>query len=191
MHLKSKQVAWCGIIMAIAVILQVSAGIIETSSFFLLAAASFLAGCVQRKFGLKISIAFSIGAFILGIILAPQKLYCFTFAGFCVYVLLAEYFRKKRHSYMDNDKIIKMSTEYIIKGVIYHIILAAALFISFNITGLDIIFSKELLQRIKGMSLPVMIIAAILLAEALWLIFDKAYIFFQERYGYIVCGRDE
>ena len=50
LHLKSKQVAWCGVIMAIAVILQICAGVIETSSFFLLALASFLAGCVERKF---------------------------------------------------------------------------------------------------------------------------------------------
>ena len=95
MHLKSKQVAWCGIIMAFTVILQIASGIIETSSLFLLAAASFLAGCVERKFGTVTALGFSIGAFILGVILAPQKLYCFTFAGFCVYVLVAEYFRQK------------------------------------------------------------------------------------------------
>ena len=79
MHLKSKQVAWCGIIMAFTVILQIASGIIETSSLFLLAAASFLAGCVERKFGTVTALGFSIGAFILGVILAPQKLYCFTF----------------------------------------------------------------------------------------------------------------
>ena len=75
LHLKSKQVAWCGVIMAIAVILQICAGVIETSSFFLLALASFLAGCVERKFDIKTAAVFCSGAVVLGVILAPQKLY--------------------------------------------------------------------------------------------------------------------
>ena len=104
LHLKSKQVAWCGVIMAIAVILQICAGVIETSSFFLLALASFLAGCVERKFDIKTAAVFCSGAVVLGVILAPQKLYCFTYAGFCVYVLAAEYFRGKNGSIKNSDK---------------------------------------------------------------------------------------
>ena len=193
LHVKSKQVAWCGIIMAITVILQVFAGIIETSSLFLLAAASFLTGCVERKFGIKTAISFLLGASLLGFILAPQKLYCFTFAGFGIYVLVAEFFREK--SLSDSGKsdfsiLKKCSTQYLVKGIIYHLMLIIALFLAFKITGMEIIFSADFMDKIKDMPVFVIAIIGVILAEALWLVFDKAYLFFQERYGIIVCGRE-
>ena len=190
LHLKSKQVAWCGVIMAIAVILQICAGVIETSSFFLLALASFLAGCVERKFDIKTAAVFCSGAVVLGVILAPQKLYCFTYAGFCVYVLAAEYFRGKNGSIKNSDKAEKIMNnikiQYIIKGIIYHVLLIAAVFVSVKISGLEIIFSADFIEKIKHMP----VFAAVIAAELLWFIFDRAYIFFQERYGIIVCGRE-
>ena len=194
LHLKSKQVAWCGVIMAIAVILQICAGVIETSSFFLLALASFLAGCVERKFGLKTSAGFCFGAAVLGFILAPQKLYCFTYAGFCVYVLATEYFRGKNGSIKNSDKaenfMDNIRVQYIIKGIIYHVLLIAAVFVSAKISGLEVIFSADFIEKIKQLPVVVVIFAAVIAAELLWFIFDKAYIFFQERYGIIVCGRE-
>lgn len=194
LHLKSKQVAWCGVIMAIAVILQICAGVIETSSFFLLALASFLAGCVERKFGLKTAAGFCFGAAVLGFILAPQKLYCFTYAGFCVYVLATEYFRGKNGSIKNSDKaenfMDNIRVQYIIKGIIYHVLLIAAVFVSAKISGLEVIFSADFIEKIKQLPVVVVIFAAVIAAELLWFIFDKAYIFFQERYGIIVCGRE-
>ena len=194
LHLKSKQAAWCGVIMAIAVILQICAGVIETSSFFLLALASFLAGCVERKFGLKTAVCFCFGAAVLGFILAPQKLYCFTYAGFCVYVLAAEYFREKNGSIKNSDRaenfMDNIRMQYIIKGIIYHVLLIAAVFVSTKISGLEVIFSVDFIQKTKHMPVFVVIFAAVIAAELLWFIFDKAYLFFQERYGIIVCGRE-
>lgn len=194
LHLKSGQVAWCGVIMAITVILQILAGVIETSSFFLLAAASFLTGCTERKFGIKTAVSFSAGAVILGFILAPQKLYCFTYAGFCIYVLVAEYFRQKNILNGNPDNKRKVSDtfklQYIIKGVIYHVLLIGAVFISVKISGLEFIFSDEFIEKIKTMPVYFVIIAGVIAAELLWFIFDRAYIFFQERYGIIVCGRE-
>ncbi len=180
--------------MAIAVILQICAGVIETSSFFLLALASFLAGCVERKFGLKTAAGFCFGAAVLGFILAPQKLYCFTYAGFCVYVLATEYFRGKNGSIKNSDKaenfMDNIRVQYIIKGIIYHVLLIAAVFVSAKISGLEVIFSADFIEKIKQLPVVVVIFAAVIAAELLWFIFDKAYIFFQERYGIIVCGRE-
>ena len=194
LHLRSGHIAWCGVIMAISVILQISAGVIETSSFFLLAAASFLTGCIERKCGIKMAAGFSVGAVILGFILAPQKLYCFTYAGFCVYVLVAEYFRRKKelcqNSELKRNLTYDLRVQYIIKGILYHILLIVAVFISVKIGGFEFIFSNEFIEKIKTTPLYIIIIAGIIAAELLWLIFDKAYIFFQERYGIIVCGRE-
>lgn len=180
--------------MAITVILQILAGVIETSSFFLLAAASFLTGCTERKFGVKTAVSFSAGAVILGFILAPQKLYCFTYAGFCIYVLVAEYFRQKNILNGNSDNKRKVSDnfklQYIIKGVVYHVLLIGAVFISVKISGLEFIFSDEFIEKIETMPVYFVIIAGVIAAELLWFIFDRAYIFFQERYGIIVCGRE-
>ena len=156
--------------------------------------ASFLAGCVERKFDIKTAAVFCSGAVVLGVILAPQKLYCFTYAGFCVYVLAAEYFRGKNGSIKNSDKAEKIMNnikiQYIIKGIIYHVLLIAAVFVSVKISGLEIIFSADFIEKIKHMPVFAVVFAAVIAAELLWFIFDRAYIFFQERYGIIVCGRE-
>ena len=159
LHLKSKEAAYGGIMMALAVILIILSGIIEQSSLFLLAAASFITGVIQRRFSVKLSTAFIAGTFIVGMFLAPQKLYCFTFAGFSVYVSIAEYLRQKD---------MPFAVCIVIKGICYHI--------------LDILFAEGWVKKLSG--IPVLfIIVAVAAAEALWIIFDKAYIFFQDRYG--------
>ena len=159
--------------MALAVILIILSGVIEQSSLFLLAAASFITGLFQRRFSIRAGIAFIIGTFLIGFFLAPQKLHCFTFAGFSVYVAVAEYLRSKK---------VSSVTSMIIKGICYHILLAVALITVNYFIGFDLLFSDKWIKKLFG--IPVIFaIAAVIIAEALWLIFDKAYTFFQERYG--------
>ena len=69
--------------------------------------------------------------------------------------------------------------------------LIAALVISFTVTGLDVIFSKNMIEKAKDMPVFIIIILGVLCAEFLWFVFDRAYIFFQDRYGLIVCGRED
>ncbi len=169
MHVKSKEIAWGGIMMALAAILIALSGVIESSSLFLLAAASFLTGMVERRISIKASILFMAGAFLVGFFIAPQKLYCFTFAGFSVYVALAEFFRKR------NGGV----AVWIAKGACYHILLATALVLIKYFFGFD---TYGILGRLGGVTAFSFIIAAAA-AEALWIIFDRAYIFFMNRYG--------
>ena len=82
------------------------------AALFLLAAASFITGVIQRRFSVKLSASFIAGTFIVGMFLAPQKLYCFTFAGFSVYVSIAEYLRQKD---------MPFAVCIVIKGICYHI----------------------------------------------------------------------
>ena len=58
-------------------------------------------------------------------------------------------------------------------------------------SGLDVIFSKNMIEKAKDMPVFIIIILGVLCAEFLWLVFDRAYIFFQDRYGLIVCGRED
>lgn len=170
LHLKSEEAAWGGIMMALAVILIVLSGVIEQSSLFLLAAASFITGLFQRRFSVRAGTAFIIGTFLIGFFLAPQKLYCFTFAGFSVYVAVAEYLRGKK---------VSGAFSMVIKGICYHILLAAALISVKYFIGFDLLFSDGWIKKLSG--IPVLFVTvAVIAAEALWLIFDKAYIFFRK-----------
>ena len=173
LHLKSKEAAYGGVMMALAVILIVLSGVIEQSSLFLLAAASFITGVIQQRFSVKSGVAFIAGTFIVSMFLAPQKLHCFTFAGFSVYVSIAGYLRQKD---------VPFAVCIVVKGICYHILLVLALVATKYFIGFDILFSEGWIKKLSG--IPVLfIIVAVAAAEALWLIFDKAYIFFQERYG--------
>ncbi len=171
--MKSKEVAWSGITMALTVILIVLSGVIESSSLFILALASFATGIVERKFSLRTGIAFTIGAALIGFFVAPQKLYVFTYLGFSIYVVVAEYFR---------DKKIYGIKPFVIKGVLYHVLLAAAVALVNCFVGFDMFLENSFINNISKIQVLYYLVLFVF-AEALWILFDKAYIFFQERYG--------
>ncbi len=53
--------------------------------------------------------------------------------------------------------------------------------------GFDAIFQEGWVDKLAGM--PLLFLAvAIAAAEILWIVFDRAYIFFQDRYGSILEG---
>ena len=75
MHVKAKTMAFSGLLLALTVIFMVLGSVIETSTLFLLAAASFFVGIIIREFGLRIGAAFYAAGVILGFITAPNKFY--------------------------------------------------------------------------------------------------------------------
>ena len=116
MHIRSKEIAYMGMLMAVAIVFILIGCYFDVSTIFFLAAASFLAGCVERNLSLVKAMIFVIGTTIIGLILSPQKLYLVTFFGFCVYVLLAERIQEKeeqgqtsflvKRTYMDQRSCI-------------------------------------------------------------------------------------
>lgn len=187
MHLKSKGLAYTGVWMALAVILIILSSLVESSSMFLLAAASFLTGVVQRRFRFRAAACFGMGTFVLGLILAPNKLYCFTYLAFSVYVILAEWFREKKKDQAEEKRekngrrLSGMAGEWIAKGIVYHLLLAVSLIAVWKLVGPAGIVSEEWLGRLEKNR--VLLIIPVMGAEILWLLFDRAYLFFQERYG--------
>lgn len=186
MFLKSKEIAYVGIVMAIAVVLVTLGGYFEVSTLFFLAAAAFLGGCVEKNTNLMASVAFLIGSTLLGFILAPQKFYIATFFGFCVYVIVAEYFEIKMQK---QDKKSPMVFVWIIKCVLYHVMLVAALFLMQKLMGFDMLFSAGIFKWIKGNNILIAVVGVIG-AEGLWIVFDRAYIYFQRRYGHFLTMRE-
>ena len=76
MHVKAKKMAFGGMLLALTIVCMLLGSIIETSTLFLLAAASFFVGIVLREFGEKTGIAFYIAGVLLGLIVAPNKFRC-------------------------------------------------------------------------------------------------------------------
>ena len=81
MHVKAKTMAFSGLLLALTVIFMVLGSVIETSTLFLLAAASFFVGIIIREFGLRIGAAFYAAGVILGFITAPNKFLCVYICG--------------------------------------------------------------------------------------------------------------
>ena len=86
MHVKAKTVALGGLLLALTIVFMALGSFIETSTLFLLAAASFFVGIAVREFGLRVGAAFYIAAVLLGFITAPNKFYVITFAAMGFYI---------------------------------------------------------------------------------------------------------
>ena len=87
MHVKAKTVALGGLLLALTIVFMALGSVIETSTLFLLAAASFFVGIVIREFGLAAGGAFYLAAVLLGFFVAPNKFYVLTFAAMGFYIL--------------------------------------------------------------------------------------------------------
>ena len=90
MHVKAKKMAFSGMLLALTIVCMLLGSIIETSTLFLLAAASYFVGIVLREFGEKTGIAFYLAGVLLGLIAAPNKFYVVSYAAMGFYILAIE-----------------------------------------------------------------------------------------------------
>ena len=121
MHVKAKTMAFGGLLLALTIVFMALGSIIETSTLFLLAAASFFVGIVIRESGLKTGAAFYIAAVLLGFITAPNKFYVFTFAamGFYIWGIEAVWRLLEKRPQMPKRRIIFWISKYIIFNIVY------------------------------------------------------------------------
>lgn len=147
--------------MALAVLCIVLSGILEFNTLFLLAAASFFVGVMIREGGLAAGLAFYVGAVALGLLLAPQKLYCVTFAAMGGYILgteglfcLAGRWRRGRQMFW-----------WIGKFIVFNLLYLPALFIFPRLIFVD---------GIQGIWRWIAVAAG----QILFLIYDQAYGYF-------------
>ena len=80
------------------------------------------------------------------------------------------------------DKKIYGIKPFVIKGVLYHVLLAAAVALVNCFVGFDMFLENSFINNISKIQVLYYLVLFVF-AEALWILFDKAYIFFQERYG--------
>ena len=163
-HISGKKMAVSGLLLALTEILIILSGILEFNTLFLLGAASFSIGIIIREYGLKIGAAFYAAAVLLGFILAPNKLYCITFAALGMYLLLMELIfqmlmRRNLESY-------PKKTFWICKYIVFNLIYLPVLFL----------FPKLLFVKTPDEKL---VAAAVILGQIVLFLYDRAYDYFQ------------
>lgn len=163
MHVKAKSMAVCGLMLALSVVFMALGSVIETSTLFLLAAASYFTGIVIREFGLGMGAAFWLAAVLLGLLLAPNKFYVITFAAMGSYIVAVEaVHRRLGASRIQNRR----AAFWIIKYIIFNFLYIPA-----------VLLLQELLfgRRMSGMMLVGIIAGGQI---GIW-IYDRAYEYVQ------------
>ena len=164
MHVKARTLAFGGLLLALSVVFMALGSIIETSTLFLLAAASYFVGIVVREFGLRAGAAFYIAAVLLGFITAPNKFYVLTFAamGFYIWGIEAVWrWLEKRPQYR-NRRMIFWISKYVIFNIVYIPIVIA--------------FREMLFARAVS---DTMMIIVVLGGQIALFIYDRAYDYVQ------------
>ena len=166
--------AFGGLLLALAVVCMALGSIIETSTLFLLAAASFFVGIVIREFGLKIGAAFYIAAVLLGFITAPNKFYVLTFAAMGLYIwgIEAVFRWLEKHPKAGNRRTVFWISKYVIFNVMY--------------IPIVLIFRNMLFAR----SISGLVIAGVIIGgQAALFIYDRAYEYVQTHVWGRIRGR--
>ena len=158
MHVKAKTMAFSGLLLALTVIFMVLGSVIETSTLFLLAAASFFVGIIIREFGLRIGAAFYAAGVILGFITAPNKFYVFTFAAMGLYRWIVRHVREEK------SRTAFLLFKYGIFNLVY--------------IPIVVIFREMLFA--KAVSTPILV-GVMIAGQIGILIYDKAYDYVQVR----------
>ena len=160
MHVKAKTMAFGGLLLALTVVCMALGSIIETSTLFLLAAASFFVGVVIREFGLRAGAAFYIAAVFLGLITAPNKIYVLTFAamGFYIWGIEAVFRWLEKRPHARNRRMFFWIAKYVIFNIMY---------IPIVIVFRDMLFPSSISDAV--------LIGVVLAGQIALLIYDRAY----------------
>lgn len=164
MHVKAKQIAISGLLAAFSVLLIILSAVIETNTLFLLCGAAFCVGIAIREWGLRYGAAFLAACTFLGVMIAPNKIYCITFATMGLYLWLTEILWNS----IAKSKNLKYRT----------VALWCGKYIIFNLIYIPLmIFTPQLFiaKKIEGI-LWIVVWAA---GQIGVLIFDKAHTYFQ------------
>lgn len=164
MHVNGKKLAVSGLLAAFSVVLITLAAVIETSSLFFIAAASFCIGIVLREWGVFYGLAFSVATVLLGLIVAPEKMYCITYAGMGCWLVGSEWLWRRiaKREGLEYRTVFLWIGKYVIFNALY-------------IPAL--IFMPQLLIK-REMSMGLFLVLLVVGQIALW-IYDRAHIYMQ------------
>jgi hypothetical protein len=168
MHVNAKKMAAGGIMLALSVIFMMLGNVLESSTFFFLAAASFFVGIVYREFGGRMGLAFCVAGILLGFLLAPNKLYVITYAAMGIYILIIE------TVWRQIGKRIGKQGEHSVSIKKFRVLFWLVKYLVFNIMYLTAVFGfRELF--FQGTLSGAAVAAVVLVGEAALFLYDRAY----------------
>lgn len=164
MHVKAKTLAFGGLLLALSVVFMALGSIIETSTLFLLAAASYFVGIIVREYGLRAGAAFYIAAVLLGLITAPNKFYVLTFAamGFYIWGIEAVWRWLGKHPGIAGRRAVFWAAKYVVFNIVY---------IPIAVAFRDLLFARAVTDA--------MMAAVLIGGQAALFIYDRAYEYVQ------------
>jgi len=164
MLLNTRKLSFLGLLLAMVEVLIVLSGVIEFNTMFFLAGASFCVGIAIRESGKRIGLGFYLASILLSLILAPNKLYCITYAAFGLYLLMIE-FSFDQLIHIKNQKSRKV-VFWIIKYAVFNL-----MYIPMLIFLPALIYPGELNTKL--------FLLLLLAGQAALLVFDFTYEYFQ------------
>lgn len=174
MHVKAKTIATAGLLVAFTIVMMILSSSIESSTLFFIAAASFCVGIVLREWGILFGFVFLVASVLTNLIVAPNKLYCVTYAGMGLYLVLYEWLWKV---IAENQRMTHRN-RWLWGG---KLVLFNALYIPTLFLAPSLLFTG----KINGM----FAIALLLGGQVAFVIYDMAYRYFQSRVWGKVRGR--
>ena len=164
MHVKAKTLAFGGLLLALTVVFMALGSIIETSTLFLLTAASYFVGIIVREYGLRAGAAFYIAAVLLGLITAPNKFYVLTFAAMGSYIwgIEAVWRWLGKHPGNVGRRAVFWAAKYVVFNIVY---------IPIAVAFRDLLFARAVTDA--------MMAAVLIGGQAALFIYDRAYEYVQ------------
>lgn len=156
--------AFLGLLLSVDVILVILSGVLEFNTLFLLAAASFCVGIAIRECNLQLGVGFFLGSVLLSFILAPNKLYCFTYAAMALYLVVIEFAFHQLFKVKNSNSRIRIF--WIIKYLVFNALYLPILFLLPKM-----IYEGNLNQGL--------IIVLLLGGQLVLFLYDRAYEYFQ------------
>jgi hypothetical protein len=164
MHLSTRKLAFLGLLTSVTVLLIIFSGVFDFNTIFLLAAASFCVGIAFRESGYRMAFGFYIASTLLGFLLAPNKIYCITFAAMGIYILASEYAYDRLK--VDKDNKSSKGKLWVVKYILFNLMYIPAL-----------IFLPKLFYAGKINS--IMFVGILLFGQIALFVYDIAYRYFQ------------
>ncbi len=121
MYVSGKKIAYAGLLAALSAVLITLGAVIETSSLFFIAAASFCVGIAIREWGIGFACGFWTASTLVGVAVCPNKFYCITYAAMGVYLLGSEILWQKiaARPAMKHRKLALWTGKYCVFNGIY------------------------------------------------------------------------
>lgn len=165
MHVRTKQLAFLGILLAVSSLLLLLTTVVPFNTLFILALSSFLLGVAIKETDIRMGIAYLVAALVLAFVLMPDKLLCITYGAFLGYIYLVECMKKRR-------KPLFKGSLYLVKFLIFNLCIMLPALIWFP----NLILQKNIIWN------PVVYGSVLVGGQVVLYLFDLAYERFIEYY---------